>query len=707
MEIPGTANPSVTVALAMVIGLLTQATAHHLRIPGIILLLLMGVLLGPDGAGLIQPSSLGNGLHTIVGFAVAIILFEGGMCLNLDRIRREGKSIRRLITLGAVVTAIGGTLAAHYLMGWSWRISGLFGSLVVVTGPTVVSPLLKRLAVKRSVSTVLEAEGVLIDAIGAIGAVVALEIAIQPTGEQVAIGARNVIAGLGLGSLMGLIGGFLLTFILRIRNLIPEGLEQVFTLTAVLAIFQVSNDLIHESGIAAVTVAGMVVGNARFHVLSELHAFKEQLTVMLIGMLFILLAADVRVAEVQALGAPGLLVVAALIFVVRPITVFLSTAGSTLHWKEKAFISWIGPRGIIAAAVASLFASTLAAKNMEGGSELRAMVFLVIAVTVLLSGFTGGPIATLLKLKRPKGQGWLILGANPLAVTMARILQKGGQEILCIDSDAAHCKAAERQGVRVLFGNALENRILKRAEIDTRRGAIGLSANEAVNLLFTKNARHACKVGHFPTLLKTETTGITPDMVAQEGCQLLFGGWRNIAHWCTQIANGRTQVQWWEWHPRSRRSKANYFEGNRMGHEFAIPMVQEHRKKFTPIDDKSLLRSGDKVAFLVRVGKNRAFSELMDRNEWVPIEAPLSKQTQESAPDTLVDIVESPVLTKAEQEEVTANQDKENLDEATEETQENALPTVREIAAVSPETNDSEDSSMQQSSESATEPEES
>ena len=314
-------SSSVTIALAMVIGLLTQALAHHLRVPGIILLLFVGVCLGPDGAELIIPETLGDGLHTLVGFAVAIILFEGGMCLHLDRIRKEVSSIRRLITFGAVITAIGGTLAAKAFMPeWSWKISALFGSLVVVTGPTVVSPLLKRLRVKRSVSTVLEAEGVLIDAIGAIGAVVALEIAIQPTGQQLAEGGKNVLLGLGLGCLIGFIGGFILTGILRFRNLIPEGLEKVFTLTATLALFQISNHLVHESGIAAVTVAGMVVGNARFHVLRDLHAFKEQLTLMLIGMLFILLAADVRVTDVAALGWPGIMVVFTLMFVVRPLS---------------------------------------------------------------------------------------------------------------------------------------------------------------------------------------------------------------------------------------------------------------------------------------------------------------------------------------------------------------------------------------------------
>lgn len=616
-------NSSVTIALAMVIGLVTQALAHHLRVPGIILLLFVGVCLGPDGAEIIHPSSLGDGLHTLVGFAVAIILFEGGMCLHLERIRKEVSSIRRLITFGAVITAIGGTLSAYYLMpGWSWKTAALFGSLVVVTGPTVVSPLLKRLRVTRPVSTVLEAEGVLIDAIGAIGAVVALEIALQPTGQQLAEGARNVFLGLGLGSLIGLIGGLLLTAVLRVRDLIPEGMEKVFTLTATLAIFQISNHLVHESGIAAVTVAGMVVGNARFHVLRDLHAFKEQLTLMLIGMLFILLAADVRISDVTALGTPGVLVVMALAFVVRPISVFFSTNKSELHWKEKLFISWIGPRGIIAAAVASLFASKLEQANMEGGPELRALVFLVIALSVLWAGLTGGLLAKILKLQKPRDQGWLILGANPLAITMAKTLQTRKQEVVCIDSDSAECAAAEKEGIRVIFGNGLEERTLKRAEMDTRKGAIGLTANEAVNLLFVREARESSKVGNFATLLKTETTGITPDMVYNAGCQLLFGGWRNLDHWCNQIRSEKTQVQWWKWTPSSRRSIPNFFDGNRIGQEYAIPLVHVHGKKVSPVDGKIRLRTHDQVAFLVREDKSDALLSFLNKKQWVPLLLP-------------------------------------------------------------------------------------
>ena len=196
-------DPAFNVGLALAVGMLAQALARHLRVPGIVLLLAAGVLLGPDLLGIVHPESLGDGLQMLVGFAVAVILFEGGMNLNLSRLRREALSIRRLATWGAVVTAIGGALAARLLLGWDWTLSALFGTLVIVTGPTVINPLLRRIRVKPSLATVLEAEGVLVDAIGAIIAVVALEVALSPSGQSLALGSWHLLSRLGFGAILG------------------------------------------------------------------------------------------------------------------------------------------------------------------------------------------------------------------------------------------------------------------------------------------------------------------------------------------------------------------------------------------------------------------------------------------------------------------------------------------------------------------------
>ena len=298
-------DPALIIAFALAAGMIAQTVARHLRVPGIVLLLATGVILGPDVLNVVRPGVLGESLFDLVGFAVAVILFEGGMNLHLGRLRREARSIRQLVTLGALVTAGGGALAARWILAWNWTTCILFGTLVMVTGPTVITPLLRRIKVKARVATVLEAEGVLVDAIGAIVAVVALEIAIGPPGRSVAFGAWDVASRLAIGAAIGAAGGLVIAALLRFEKAIPEGLESVLTLALVLLLYQGSDAIMPETGIVAAVAAGLVVGNTRAHVVAELLAFKEQLSVMLIGLLFVLLAAGVRVAEVAALGWPG------------------------------------------------------------------------------------------------------------------------------------------------------------------------------------------------------------------------------------------------------------------------------------------------------------------------------------------------------------------------------------------------------------------
>ncbi|HYG62740.1 MAG TPA: cation:proton antiporter, partial [Thermoanaerobaculia bacterium] len=334
MEASAFNDPALTIAIALAAGMLAQVAARHLRMPGIVLLLATGVLLGPDLLGVIRPGTLGTSLQDLVGFAVAVILFEGGMNLNLGRLRREARSIRQLVTLGALVTAAGGAVAARLLMGWEWPTAVLFGTLVMVTGPTVITPLLRRLKIKTRVATVLEAEGVLADAIGAVAAVVALEVVISPAGS-LAHGAWDLVARLGFGALLGVLGGVAAAALLRFEKVVPEGLESVLTLSIAVALFQGSNAILGETGIVAVVVAGMVVGNAHSHFLAEMREFKEQVSVMLIGLLFVLLAADVRVSQVVSLGWAGVATVLALMLVVRPLNILVGTLGSDLTARER------------------------------------------------------------------------------------------------------------------------------------------------------------------------------------------------------------------------------------------------------------------------------------------------------------------------------------------------------------------------------------
>lgn len=385
-----TATPGLTFAVALAAGMLTHVVARKLQVPELVLLLAVGVLLGPEILGVIRPESLGTALDYVVGMSVAVILFEGGLNLNLGRLRGEQVIVRRLVTLGALVTAMGGTLAARYLMGWDLRISLLFGSLVVVTGPTVITPLVRRISLRSNLRTILEAEGVLIDPIGAIGAVVVLEFVMTSVEPGVEPGMTQLLGlptRLLLGAGIGAAGGIAMGLLLRDEEFLPPGLENVTTLALVLALFEVSESIQPESGIMAAAVAGIVVGNMETHVEEELKHFKEQLTVMLLGLLFVLLAGTVELEAIARLGWRGAAVVAVLMLVVRPVSVWLCSLGTGLELRERLFLGWISPRGIVAAAVASLFARTLPETTADGAA-FQALVFCVIAVTVAVQGGT-------------------------------------------------------------------------------------------------------------------------------------------------------------------------------------------------------------------------------------------------------------------------------------------------------------------------------
>ena len=606
-------NPALTVAIALAAGMMAQSLAHHLRIPGIVLLLATGVLLGPDVSNIVQPAVLESGLTIMVGFAVAVILFEGGMNLRIDRIRRESRTIWLLLTLGALVSAIGGTLAAKTFLDWDWKISALFGTLVIVTGPTVVTPLLRRIKVRHSVGTVLEAEGVFLDAIGAIVAVVALEVALSTTGESFSEGILHVVFRIGTGTLFGMVGGFTLVSLLRFRNLVPEGLENVFTLSLVFVLYFTANELQPESGLVAVTVAGLMVGNSKTVVDRELKEFKEQLTVMLIGMLFVLLAADVRIADILSLGMRGIFTVAALILLVRPLNIAAGTFGSELTMREKFFLAWVAPRGIVAAAIASLFAIELSAQGIPAASEFRAMVFLVIAVTVILAGLTGDTVAGWLGVKRPSDFGWVIFGINEIGLKLGEIIRESGQEVICIDQNPIACRLAEEKNHHVIYANALEERTLLRAEIDTRLGVVCLTSNEEVNFLFAQKAKEEGRVSHLNVNLKSGNDGVTLAMLHKLGATLRFGRTRDLEVWAVRLNQKDAELQIRELVDDSAGEPV--LNDNTMDN-LVLPFVCNQYEKVIPVNDSIKIKKNDRVTFLINLRRKKEVDEWFELNGW-------------------------------------------------------------------------------------------
>ena len=594
------------IALALGLGVALQSLAFHLRLPGIVLLLVGGVFFGPEGFGLLNPKDIGEELmHGLTSFAVAVILFEGGLALDFKRLRSATKVIRNLITIGALITLGGAMLTAHVIMGWSWMISFLFGTLVIVTGPTVVGPLMHRMNVKRNLSSVLEAEGVLIDAVGAIIATVGLTVALSAQADVMS-GGLTFLESLLVGSLVGGGAGVLLTEMLA-YNLIPHHIEKIAILCVVVLLFQVSNALMHESGIAAVIAAGAMLAHKDSKSYIELREFKEQLTQLFIGLLFILLAADVDLNEIQSLGWPGVGVVATLIFIVRPLSVFISTLRSDLKWSERLFIGMIGPRGIIAAAVASMFASRMAAKGVGGGEEIRALVFLMICLSVLSAAVLGPLLGNLLGLRRGKPEGWVIFGAGPLGRLMGRAMKKWGVSTRLIDTNWDRIRQAQEEGLQPILGNALEEESYKKARLDDHIGVIGLIQNPEFNWLFVTKVREYYKDKRRLMVLTRADVDhpskgrVTESALKGDGVEMALGGRLPLKTWFKRIDNEPGQLIELEWlSPHGEDVSLSEWIENRAP---LLPLLSRRGGQVSPIVEHTQFTRGDHLMAWVPQGE--------------------------------------------------------------------------------------------------------
>lgn len=622
-------------ALALLAGVVAQSLARHLRMPGIVVLLLTGVALGPDGLGWIAPRDLGTGLFVIVDFAVAVILFEGGLNLQMSRLRREGAAIRRLITLGAGVTLAGGALAAHFWLDFGLLESLLFGALVIVTGPTVIGPLVSELRLKKRVSTLLEAEGVLIDPIGAIVAVVILEIALSgDPGALVLLEGGEGLARVAAGAVMGIVAGFALAQALRVSQLLPEGLQNVFALSSVLLLFAGAETVLSHSGVLAVTVAGVVVGNTRSPVERDLREFKDQLTLMLIGLLFILLAASVRFEQVWALGWGGLGVVATLVFVVRPLGVWLCTRDAGLELGERHFIAWVAPRGIVAAAVASLVAANLERAGIEGGSELLALVFLTIAATVTLAGLTAGPVGSLLGVRLRQRDTVAILSAQSLGLALAEELRRGDVPVVFLDSNPGGIRRAEEAGFSAVYGNALQESVMERARFGFVRTAVALTPNRTLNGVFVARARERFGVPR-GLVATSEVEGLVSEQVGSGQAAIVFEGPHDVERWDVRGRRGDVEVGYFVHDPEDPATSASETSSLpiAVGLSERFVILAARRGSETSVMSGSWrFKQGDRIAVAIhRPEREDALRELASKG-WRPEEDAAEEQEPSAAP---------------------------------------------------------------------------
>jgi NhaP-type Na+/H+ or K+/H+ antiporter len=466
------------ITLVLVLGIAAQWISWWLKLPSILLLLLIGIVAGPV-TGLLNPDEVfGEMLFPMISMGVALVLFEGALTLRFEDIRGHGAVVSNLVSWGALLNWVIITTGTWLFTDLSWLICLLFGAMVVVTGPTVIVPLLRSVRPTPKVSNILRWEGILIDPIGALLAVLVFEyIAADVKGGSWLV----LLQELGVGTLCGAMGTFTLGPLLR-RHLIPEYLQNVATLAFVLSVFSIANHFAPESGLLAVTVMGVWLANSKGLDMENILTFKESLSTLIVSVLFITLAAKVDLATLLATGWASFGIIA-VILVARQIVVWLVTIGSDLSWQEKTLLAWIAPRGIVAAAVASLFAIRLAELGYEEAQMLSAMTFMVIIVTVLLHSFTAKPLARALGVMEEEPRGILIVGANAVTRAIGSALQDKGFRVKITGNNWSEIQSARMEGLETYYGNPVSAHADQHLDLVGIGHLLAMSRRPALNTL--------------------------------------------------------------------------------------------------------------------------------------------------------------------------------------------------------------------------------
>ena len=443
-------NLLYTVAAIMVLGVGAQWLSWRLKQPSILALLVLGIIAGPV-TGLLRPDEqFGDLLFPMVSLGVALVLFEGGLTLKFRDLKGHGRVVTNLVSWGALLNWSLMAAGCWLLAGFSAPIALLFAALVVVTGPTVINPLLRTMRAKQEVSQVLRWEGILIDPVGALLAVLVFQYLLSGT-DSWAVFAQSI----GVGLVAGFAGAFSLGFVLR-RHWVPEYLINVVTLAWVVMMFAGSDYIAHESGLLTVTVMGIWLGNMKDVGVSEILSFKESLSVLIISVLFVVLGARVDPLDILATGWNGVIVLL-VVLLARPVVVWASAIGGDYTWRQKALLSWVAPRGIVAAAVSSLFALRLDDLGYPGASDLVAYTFLVIIATVILQSLTAGAVTRALDLAEADPNGVLIVGANGVARAIAQALTRQGFRVKLADTSYEEIRSARMAGLETYYGDPISS----------------------------------------------------------------------------------------------------------------------------------------------------------------------------------------------------------------------------------------------------------
>ncbi|EGR0267939.1 sodium:proton antiporter [Vibrio alginolyticus] len=525
-------NEALVLSAVGVIGLGCQWLAWRLRLPAILFLLLAGLVVGPFMQWLNPDEILGNLLFPLVSLAVAVILFEGSLTLNFKEIRGVSGSVWSIVSIGAIISWAATSIATHYFLGFTWELAMLFGSLTVVTGPTVIVPLLRTVRPNSTLANILRWEGILIDPLGALFVVMVYEFIVSHSAINSVEVFGTIIA---VGVMLGAASGYAVATIMR-RSWLPEYLQPFAVLMVVLGVFSVSNLIESEAGLLTVTVMGMWLANAKDINIQQILHFKEHLTILLITGLFIFLAARISLDDFAALGSGALLLFVFMQLVSRPLSIFLSTFRSNLRLKDKLFLSWVAPRGIVAASISSLFAIKLTEYGIDEAILLVPMTFMVIIGTVVLQSATARPVALTLGVAEPAPRGFLLIGANRVAREIGQALSRYDRRVLMTDSNWEYISQVRMLGLDYYYGNPISSHADDNLNLIGIGQVVALTPDQHFNIMacmqfvdeFGEDKVHCLQK------VKTNSNDSEKHSVAQEyHGKLLMGG--NVSY--TQLAS--------------------------------------------------------------------------------------------------------------------------------------------------------------------------
>jgi len=484
-ETLGALNPVTAIALVGAIGVGSQWIAWRLRMPAIVLMLVAGILIGPV-LGIFDPArDIGPLMGPMISIAVAIILFEGGLSLNFHTLQDAVGGVRRLVYIGAPLGWLMSALSLHYVAGLSWSSSAVFGGIMIVTGPTVIAPLLRTARLSRRPATLLQWEAILNDPIGALAAVLAFEVVIALNTATTASEAMlELLIGAAVATAAGVAAGIGLSRAFK-RGWVPEYMKVPVLFALLLGVFAASDSVLHESGLLAVTIMGIVIANSKLPSYEEMRRFKEHATVLLVSGVFILLAAGLDVEALSNLDWRAAVFVAVVVLVARPATVFISLIGSGIPFREKLLVALTGPRGVVLVAVAGLFGERLLSLGFEDAALIAPLAFALVAVTVVVNGFTLAPFARLLGLTGADTPGVVIIGGSDWTTQLAEVLKKVEIPVLMTDPNFIRLRKARAAGIDTFSGDILSEAAEQRVELVSYATLIAATENDAYNTLVT------------------------------------------------------------------------------------------------------------------------------------------------------------------------------------------------------------------------------